>query len=53
MVKCFKNNKWLNRFIWPIDGILTSTNTPGQSGTGSNGNEEILQIPQSSKIAEL
>ena len=30
--------------IWPIDGILTSTTTPGQSGCGSNRNEGVLHL---------
>ena len=34
----------------PIDRTLSSTTTPGQSGPRSNGNEEVLQIPQSSSI---
>ena len=33
-----------------IDRTLSGVATPGQSGTGSNGNEEILCIPQSSSI---
>ena len=32
-------------FIWPIDGILTGTTTPSQSGPGSNSNDRILHIP--------
>ena len=36
----------LNRFIWPIDGALTNATTPGQSESGSNGNEEVLYTPQ-------
>ena len=28
----FKYSKWLNSAIWPIDGTLTGTNAPGQSG---------------------
>ena len=37
--------KWfLNRSIWPIDSIETSTTTPGQSGPGSNGNKKVLLI---------
>ena len=35
--------------IWPIDEILTSTTTLGQSGPGSNGNKGILQTIQSTK----
>ena len=29
---------------------LSSAITPGQSGPGSDGNEEVLRIPQSSNI---
>ena len=42
----------LNRSIWPIQGTLTSTNVPGQSGPGSNGNEEVIhtsEIPRTGK----
>ena len=35
--------------IQPIDGTLTGTTTPGQSGPGSNGDEGVLHIPQTSK----
>ena len=48
-LNAFKHNKWLNSSIWPKDGILTGTTTQGQSEPGSNGNEEILHIPQSSR----
>ena len=41
MVSCILNDR--------IDGILIGTTTQGQSGPGSNDNEEVLQIPQSSK----
>ena len=34
--------------IWPID--LLGATTPGQSGTGSDLNEGVLRIPQSSSI---
>ena len=40
-------------FIWPIDGTLTGTTTLGQSGPKSNGNEGVLQLPQSSKTGTL
>ena len=40
---------WLNNFIRPIVGTLTGTTTLGQSETGSNGNEEVLHISQSSR----
>ena len=36
--------------IWPIDKTLLGTDTPGQSGPGSNGNEGVFCIPQSSSI---
>ena len=36
--------------MWPIDRILTDAFTPGQSGPGSDRNERILRIPQSSSI---
>ena len=41
--------KRLNIFISPIGGTLTDTTTPGQSRPGSNGKEEVLHIPQSSR----
>ena len=34
--------------IWFIDGTLTDATIAGQSGPGSNGNEGVLRIPQSS-----
>ena len=39
-------------FIWPIDRTLSGATNPGQSGLGSNSNEGILYIPQSSSITE-
>ena len=39
-----------NSSIWPIDRTLSGATTPGQSGPGSNGNEEVLRIPQSFSI---
>ena len=36
-------------FIWSIDETLRGTTTPDQSGPGSNVNEGVLHIPQSSK----
>ena len=32
--------------IWPIDRILSGATTPGQSGSGSDGNEGVLRILQ-------
>ena len=49
----FKYSKWLNSCIWPIDGTLTSTTTPGLCGPGSNANKGVLHIPQSSRTAAL
>ena len=39
-----------NNSIWPIDGTLSGTTTLGQSGPGSDRNEVVLCIPQSSNI---
>ena len=39
-----------NNSIWPIDRILSGAPTPGQSGPGSDGNEGVLCIPQSTSI---
>ena len=36
--------------ISPIDRTLSDATTPGQSGPGSDGNEKVLHIPQSSSI---
>ena len=35
-----------NPYLWPLSGAAT----PGQSGSGNNGNEGVLCIPQSSSI---
>ena len=35
----------------PYIGPLSGATTPGQSGPGSDGNEGVLRIPQSSSIA--
>ena len=43
-----KYSKWLNSSIWPINGTLTGVTTPCQRGPGSNSNEEVLHIFQSS-----
>ena len=40
---------FFKRSIWAIDRILTGTITSGVSGPGSNGNEEVLHNPWSSK----
>ena len=36
--------------IWPIHRTLSGATTPGQSGPGSDGNEGVLLISQSSSI---
>ena len=36
--------------IWPIDRTPSGNTTPGKSGPGSDGNEGVLRIPQSSSI---
>ena len=36
--------------IWPIEKILSGATTLGQRRPGSNGNEGVLHIPQSSSI---
>ena len=41
-----------NNSIWSIDRILSGATTPGQSEPGSNGNERVLCIHQSSCITE-
>ena len=48
----FKCSKWLNISFWPIDRTLTGTSTQGHSGSGSNWNEGVLCISQSSSITE-
>ena len=40
-------HRWSNSSIWYMDGTLTFTSTPGQSGLESNGNKEVLYILQS------
>ena len=40
-----------NSSIWPIDRTFSDATILGQSGPGSNGNEGVLRIPQSSSIA--
>ena len=38
--------------IWPIDRTLSVATTPGHSGTGSDGCEEVIHIHQSSSITD-
>ena len=49
----FKFRKWLNISIRHIDGTLTIITILGQSGPGSNSNEGVLHIPQSSRTETL
>ena len=39
-----------NSSIWPLDKTLSGGTTPDESGPGSDGNEGVLCIPQSSSI---
>ena len=41
-----------NSSIWLIDRTQSGASTPNQSRWRSNGNEEVLRIPQSSSITE-
>ena len=50
--KC-KNSKLLKlqlSYIWPIDRTQSGATILDQSGPGSDGNEVVLYIPQSSSI---
>ena len=47
------SSKLLISSIRPINRTLTGTTTSGQSGPESNGNEGVVQILQSPKIAAL
>ena len=40
----------LNSSIWPIEGTLSGATILGQSGPGSDGNKDVLHIPQSSRF---
>ena len=42
--------EWIVCSLWPIDRTLSGATTPHQSGPGSNGNEGVFCIPQSSSI---
>ena len=37
-----------NSSIWPIDRILSGATTPGESGSRSDSNEQLLRIRQRS-----
>ena len=39
-----------NSSIWTIDRTLSGATTPSQSGPGSDGNEGLFHIPQTSGI---
>ena len=45
---CLHTVKCSNNSIWPIDGTLSGSTTPGQSRHGSNVYEEVLYILKSS-----
>ena len=42
-----------NSSIWPTDRIVSGATTLDQSSLGSNGNEGVLHIPQSSRTGVL
>ena len=42
-----------NSSIWPINRTLSGATAIGQCGTGSDGNEGVLCIPQSSSITGI
>ena len=48
----FSTNKQFN-YIWSIDMTPSGAITPGQSGPGSDSNEGVLCIPQSSSITGI
>ena len=48
-LNAFKYSEWLNSSICLIGGTLTSTTTLGQSEPGSNSNEGVFHILQSSR----
>ena len=50
---CLHTVKWLNSFIWTIEGTLTDTTTPGQSGPGSNNNKQLLNSPHGSSPPDV
>ena len=41
------------RYIWPIDKTLSGATSPGKSRPGSDGNEGVHCIPQSSSITGI
>ena len=52
LVICLHIVKWLNSSVWSIDSTQTGTTTPGQNGSGSNGNEGVFHIPQRSRSGD-
>ena len=50
LVICLHSFLVSNSSIWSIDRTLSGATTLGQSGPGSNVNEVVLHIPQSSSI---
>ena len=40
----------MNSSMWPVDGALTGTTNSSQTEPQSNGNEGVLDIPQSFRI---
>ena len=46
-VICLHSVLMSNSSIWPIDRTLAGASTPSQKGSGNEGNEGVLLIPQS------
>ena len=49
---CFYTVSLSNGSIWPVDRTLSGTTTPGLTAPGSDGNEEVLRIPQAPALLE-
>ena len=49
-VICLHTDWESNISLWPINGILSGTTTPGQNEPGSHGIESVLHILQSFSI---
>ena len=43
------STEFSSRSLWPLDGTLKGTITPGQSGPGSNSNEGVLHTTKNSR----
>ena len=50
LIICLHIVKWWKSSIRPIDETLAGTTIPGNSRPRSNGNEEVLRIPQIARL---